>query len=77
MDWSQLVKASIARRAFQPASRISDDTDLGKLAIDSFALVELLVELEQAHGIRLSVDDLQSLRTVRDLTSLVASARGR
>ena len=71
MDYAQLVKTGIAKRAFVPVERIRDDTELGKLALDSFALVELLIDLEQTHGIRLRVNDLGDLRTVRDLTRVV------
>lgn len=71
MDCSNLVKADIARRTHVPTARIHDDTELGSLAIESFALVEFLIDLQERHGIRLVVEDLRDLRTVRDLTLLV------
>ena len=71
MDYAQLVRSSIARRTYVRVEQVRDDTELGKLALDSFALVELLIDLEQTHGIRLLVNDLNDLRTVRDLTRAV------
>ena len=67
MDCAQVVKACLARRAHQPLAHIRDDTELDTLQLDSLALVELLVELEHKHGIRVAVGDLGKLRTVRDL----------
>lgn len=71
MNPSNLVKADIARRTHVPASRIRDDTELASLAIESLALVELLIDIQERHGIQLIVDDLRDLATVRDLTALV------
>lgn len=73
MDHAQLLKAALARRTHQPLARIRDDTALDQLPLDSFALVELLIELEHKHGIRLSLDDLRNLRTVGDLAARVVS----
>jgi acyl carrier protein len=73
MDRAQLVRESLARRAYLPLESIRQDTALAKLALDSLALIELLIELEQKHGIRFSVDDLRDLHTVGDLTARIAS----
>ena len=71
MNPSNLVKANIARRTHVPLSLIHDDTKLASLAIESLALVELLIDIQERHGILLVVDDLRDLATVRDLTALV------
>lgn len=74
MDRAQSVKASIARRTHLPLASIRDDTELERLPLDSFALVELLIELEHKHGLRLTAEDLGDLRTVRDLVSRIHPA---
>ncbi len=71
MNSSNLVKADIARRTHVPVSQIQDDTELSSLAIESLALVELLIDIQERHGIQLVVDDLRDLATVRDLAALV------
>lgn len=74
MERVQQLKASIARRAHLPLASIRDDTELDTLPLESFALIELLIDIEQKHGVRLTTDDLRNLRTVRDLTERVAAA---
>jgi acyl carrier protein len=73
MECAQLVRETLARRAYLPLESVQQDTALGKLALDSLALVELLIELEQKYGIRFSVDDLRDLHTVGNLTARIAS----
>jgi len=71
MNHAQLVKSSIAKRIFAPADQIRDDMMLADLALDSFALVELLIELEETSGIYLSAVDLGDLGAVGELIALI------
>lgn len=71
MNHAQLVKASIAKRTYAPVGEIGDDLKLGDLALDSFALVELLIELEETSGICLSAVDLAELGTVGELIAVI------
>lgn len=73
MDHAHILKACLARRTHQPPGHIREDTELDKLALDSLALVELLVELEHKHGLRLSVEDLSRARTVGELAARLGS----
>ena len=74
MDHAHLLKACLARRTYQPLACIRDDTELDKLALDSLALVELLIELEHKHGVRLAVEDLSNARTVGDLAARLTAS---
>lgn len=71
MNYAQMVKSSIAKRAYTPIDEVRDEMKLGDFALDSFALVELLIELEEASGIYLSTVDLADLGTVAELTALI------
>ena len=71
MNYAQVVKSSIAKRVYMPVDQVREDMTLSDLALDSFALVELLIELEETSGICLSAVDLVDLGTVRELTSLI------
>ena len=71
MDGVHLLKHELAKRA--SLARIEDDTQLARLALDSFQLIELLIGLEERHGIRIEMDDLRNVHTVGDLARLVAS----
>lgn len=71
MSHAQLVKSSIAKRVYVPADQVRDEMVLADFALDSFALVELLIELEETSGIHLSTVDLADLGTVGQLTALI------
>lgn len=71
MDYLNLVKAVIAKRMQVPVPQIGDDTELASLAVESFTLIEFLIDLQERYGIHLVADDLRELRTVRDLGLLV------
>jgi acyl carrier protein len=73
MDWAHLLKHELAKRRRASLANIEDDTELARLALDSFQLIELLIGLEERHGIRIEMDDLRSVRTVGDLARLMAS----
>jgi methoxymalonate biosynthesis acyl carrier protein len=57
----------------------SDETDLidGGL-LDSLALVELLVEIEELFGVSIAVDglDIDDFRTVRSITRVIDQSAG-
>jgi acyl carrier protein len=56
----------------------SHDTDLLQAGLlDSLALIQLLVHLEERFGVKISLDDLEieDLRTVNSIARLVANLR--
>ena len=67
-------KRSPASSRCRPASVRAEDR-LADLVPSSFSLIELLIELQEEHGIRLSQEDLRGLVTVGDLVALVESKR--
>ena len=64
---------AIARQLALPAGSVRAEQRLADLVPSSFSLVELLIELQEQHGIRLMQDDLRTLVTVADLVALVRS----
>jgi acyl carrier protein len=56
----------------QPTAHLIDDLDL-----DSIDLVDLAVSLEEGTGIKLSEDDLKSVRTVGDAVDAIRAATAR
>jgi acyl carrier protein len=66
--------AEVLRR---PRAMVSMDTELSRLAADSFVLVELVLELKDEFRVRFDHDDVQGLRTVGDVVDLVESTAAR
>ena len=64
---------SMARQLGLPPGEVRAEQRLADLVPSSFSLVELLIELQEQHGIRLVQDDLRQLVTVGDLAALVRS----
>ena len=67
---------AIARQLALPPGSVRADDRLADLVPSSFSLVELLIELQEEHGIRLTQDDLRGLSTVGELVALVERKRG-
>lgn len=53
------------------AATLKPDTDLAGLAVDSFAFVELAIDLQEELGVRFVQEDLPRLRTPADVAALV------
>jgi acyl carrier protein len=67
------VKEQIAAFLKQPLTRLQDDTLLTSLVVESFILVEMIIELQDAFGLRLVQEDMKHVKTVGDLTELFVS----
>lgn len=48
-------------------TRVQDDSVLTELVADSFALVDMVVELQEDYGARLTQENLKDVRCVADL----------
>jgi acyl carrier protein len=70
------VVERIAEVVRRPVATVTPDTALAELAVDSFVLVELVLELQDEFRVRFDHHDVQSLRTVRDVLELVAARAG-
>ena len=72
VDKTEVVKA-MARFLRQPVEKLNDDAVLTDLVAESFVLVELVIQLQEEFGVRFGQQELQGVRTVGDLTELIAS----
>jgi acyl carrier protein len=72
------VIATLASVKRIPADKITPETNLQDLGIDSLDVFTLLFELENAFKISIPDDDVRSIRTVNDIVSgikkLIAAA---
>jgi acyl carrier protein len=68
-------RARIAAMLRRDPARTTDDALLSELVDDSFALVELMIELQEELGLRSVVpEELRSVRTVGELLDQLSSA---
>jgi len=67
------VKEKIANLLNQPVSKLEDGAVLTTLVVESFALIEMVIELQEEFGVQLVQEDLKDIKTVGDLTGLIAS----
>ncbi len=73
---SDKVLAILASVKRIPRDKISIDTPLQALGIDSLDTIVLLSELEKAFRIAISDDDARSVRSVRDVVEEVRKLAG-
>ncbi len=66
---AEKVIATLASVKRIPADKITLETNLQELGIDSLDVFTLLFELENAFHISIPDDDVRSLRTVSDVVS--------
>ncbi|MEO8217376.1 MAG: acyl carrier protein [Acidobacteriota bacterium] len=66
---------SVAGLLRLPAGQVSSETELSALSVDSFALVELLVRLQEEMQVRVFQEDLREVKTVGDLERVFAARR--
>lgn len=57
----------------RPEGEIDRDTPIDELGVDSFALVDVLVRLQEELGVRIFQEDLAAVRTVGDLEDVFAT----
>ena len=67
------VKQKISSFLKQPISRLQDDVLLTNLVVESFILVEMIIELQDEFGVGLVQEDMRHVKTVRQLTDLLVS----
>jgi acyl carrier protein len=65
------VAARLGTRLRVPAARLSPKTPLAGLAIDSFELVEMVIDLQEEFGVSFSQAELGGARTLGDLVALL------
>lgn len=66
------LRRRIAEFLRQPESRLDDAKPLADVITDSFAMVEMLIELQEELGLRfLAQEELRDVRTFGDLVRLL------
>jgi acyl carrier protein len=58
------------------ASQVTEATSLESFSVDSLALIDLIFDVEQEFGVKLSVAHLTGMRTMGDLVSHIESLTG-
>ena len=71
IDVSQ-IKARISATLQLPVSKLQDDALISDLVTESFAVIEMVIDLQEEFGIRLGQEDLKELTTLGSLTTLIA-----
>jgi acyl carrier protein len=61
---------SLIRKGF-PDKEVKEQTSLSDLAQDSFARIEMLMDIEQSIGLRIPEEDILQMDTVGDLIAVV------
>lgn len=73
MEIEQQVRAVVATVASVDAETLQPDTDLiSDLSLDSLAMYELVIDLEERYGLRISDEDLDRIRTVADIVDYIS-----
>lgn len=67
------IKSRIAATLSLPVTKLGDERLLTDVVSESFAMVEVVIDLQEEFGVRLEQAELKRLRTVADLTTLVVA----
>jgi len=66
-----LIKERIARSLHVSRTKLVDSALVSDVVTESFAVVEMVIDLQEEFGIRLGQEDLKTLKTIGDLTALI------
>jgi acyl carrier protein len=66
------IKDRIAQTLHIPRAKLQDDALVSDIVTESFAVVEMVIDLQEEFGIRLGQEDLKTLKTVGALAALIA-----
>jgi acyl carrier protein len=67
------VRQRIADTLQLPLAKLADERLLTDVVRESFAMVEMVIDLQEELGIRLDQAELKQLKTVADLIALVTT----
>lgn len=68
----EMIQQVIAEGMSRDHLDYSEATTDAPILLDSFAMVELLINLEETYGIRLNDEDVEGCRSVEDVKSLLS-----
>jgi acyl carrier protein len=66
-----VIKDRIARSLHIPRTKLADAALVSDVVTESFAVVEMVIDLQEEFGIRLGQEDLKTLKTIGELTALI------
>jgi acyl carrier protein len=67
------IKTRISQILSVPSEKITDNAVLQELVIDSFILIDMVIDLQNTFNIRLNQEDLIPVKTVGDLITVMNS----
>lgn len=73
MSAKDKIRDQLAHYLNRSPDKVPYDSELTDLVSDSFRLVEIAIELQEDFDVRLVQEDLKTVKTVDDLTELIAS----
>ena len=76
MNNKERVRVQMAHLLNQPVESFRDEVELKSVVHSSFALVEVIIELQDEFGVRFGQADMQGVTTVGDLIDLFAMRLG-
>ena len=69
------VRKIISNQLNIPEDRITPETVLEELGVDSLDTLEMLMALEDEYGIAISNEDAQQLKTVQDILNCIEAKK--
>ena len=69
---SNTIKERISRSLHIPVAKLKDEALVKDIVTESFALVEMVIDLQEEFAIRLGQEDLKVIKTIGELTALIA-----
>ncbi len=76
-ETTRRVMAAVATVSGAEISSLGPDTELvADLSLDSLAMFELVIELEEAYGLRISDEDIERIRTITDIVGYIERHAG-
>jgi acyl carrier protein len=69
---SNTIKDRISKSLHIPVAKLKDEALVKDIVTESFALVEMVIDLQEEFGIRLGQEDLKIIKTIGELTALIA-----
>jgi acyl carrier protein len=67
----ETVAAHLGTRPFVAGRRLTPQTSVATLSVDSLELVEIVIDLQEEFGVSLTQADLRAVRTLGDLVTLL------
>ena len=65
------IKDRIARSLHISRAKLADGAKISDVVTESFAVVEMVIDLQEEFGIRLGQEDLKVLKTIGELIALI------